>query len=192
MNRREVLASGFAFSMLAPAAVASHIVSAQHGRQHGLRYFVADGENPHAFAAARAAASKGVAVILAGADVTPLYTALNELWRNAPGAVAGVTTAATAFVLERLALHHNLRIAYRGIHRGRNGSTLTSALLGPPPLHGRIQQAPAGAFAANLGGTLVDSMRSGGERTHGLRALAPPHGGDRAALVSWLFVPTRV
>jgi len=114
INRREVLASGFALSLLAPGTAASRIVSVQHGQRTALHCFVADGRDATALAAADAVSARGAAVILAGADLTPLYAALDELWRNAPAPVAGVTTTSTAFALERLALHHGLRIAYRG------------------------------------------------------------------------------
>ena len=112
--------------------------------------------------------------MLASADLTPLYAALDELWRNAPEAVAGVTKTSTAFALERLALHHGLGIAYRGIHRGGNMGTPTSELLGPPRVLRRIERAPAASFAASLGAALVDYARTAGKRPQGLPALAPP------------------
>jgi hypothetical protein len=117
MNRREVLASGFALSLLAPCIAMSRVAPERRGQRQALRYFVAEGRDATAFAAAEAAAAQGAAVILAGTDLTPLYFALDDLWQKAPVAVAGVTTVGTAFALERLALDHGLRVAYRGERR---------------------------------------------------------------------------
>jgi len=129
INRREVLASGFALSLLAPGAAASRIVSGERGQRAVLHCFVADGRDATALAAADAAAARGAAVVLTGADLTPLYAALDALWRDAPCAVAGVTTTSTAFALERLALHHGLRVAHRG--KAHDAGWLRAALERP-------------------------------------------------------------
>lgn len=123
LNRRELLASGFALSLLGIAT--SRFAPPRRGQRQGLRYFVAESRDATALAAGEEAAAQGAAVILAGIDVTAIYVALDDLWRKAPDAVAGMTTASTAFVLERLALHHGLRLAYRGEHR--NPSWLETA-----------------------------------------------------------------
>lgn len=164
INRREVIASGFALSLLAPGTATSRFVAGQRGQPAALHHFVADGFDAAALAAAEAAASQGAAVMLTGADLTPVYNALDDVWRRALSPVAGVTTTSTAFVLERLALHHHLRVAYRGG-------------IDPDP---------------SVGGALVDRLHAALERPRHLPALAPPRSAhDRDTLVSWLFAPRR-
>jgi hypothetical protein len=51
-------------------------------------------------------------------DVTQVwYSELDPLWRQRAVPVAGLTTYAPLFVLERLAWDHRMRVVWRGVHR---------------------------------------------------------------------------
>lgn len=202
INRRELVASGFAVAVFGTAGAAGTAAvtgtagavrgAAQRAPAGGATRFVADERSAHARAAGRAAALSGAVVLSTGSDVTSLYGALDATWRAAPVATGGMTTASALFVIERLAFDRGLRIEYRALHRGA-GQHAAAERLGPAALLRRIGAAPGRDFAAHVGRVLVEwpkTTAARDERRTAFRALAPPSAADDGALLaSWLFVP---
>ena len=69
---------------------------------------------------ARSSDSRGVATRAIAGDVTSLwYSELHSLWTQRPVAIAGLTTYAPLFCLERLAWDHGMRVLHRQAHDAR-------------------------------------------------------------------------
>src|SRR5690606_33719600 len=192
INRREVIASGLAASVLA-AAAPSLAGSAGMSSARAVRLFVADSRIPESAVAARAAELRGAAIGAVPGDVTRLYESLDLAWRRAPFAVAGLTTKSTLFVIERLAWERGLRTAYRGIHRRRRDGKFEHALAGSSALLDRIGLGTepgdlgiASAWVAAVGRALAEWTA---DRPDHRPAMAQTLPGEPEAAASWLLVP---
>jgi hypothetical protein len=189
INRREVIASGLAVSILARTSAAG--LSTREPSAESLRVpcFVADERFSEACEAARAAAAGGVASTMTlGADVTAMYESLDQAWRTAKFAVSGMTTSAALFVLERLAWDHGLRTAYRGIHRVMSERRVRHDLFGSTERLRSINN-ESGSWAARVGQTLArwNPREAIATQPVLLSQLLPS--ADRTMLVSWLLTP---
>lgn len=189
INRRDVIASGLAVSLLARSSAASIAGAAPAAGTATVQRFVADVRFPEARAAARAAGNRGAAIQSLAEDVTPLYESLAAAWRSAPFALAGLTTKNAFFVIERLAWERGLRTVYRGIHLRDADDRFRHELLGSPAWVGRVgfDEAPE-AWAAVLGHELAVWSPEPVERPAVTSSQALP-GADRTTLASWLLVP---
>lgn len=191
INRREVIASGFAVSILARASAAS--LSVPESSEGWLRvpYFVADERFSEAREAARAAAAGGgLSTMTLAADVTAVYESLDRAWRSAQFAVSGMTTSAALFVLERLAWERGLRTAYRGIHHVTSGRPVRHELFGSTERLRGLRSEP-GPWGIGVGRTLAWWSRGEATGTEtGLFSQLLPRA-DRTMLVSWLLTPKR-
>jgi hypothetical protein len=191
INRREIMASGLAVTLLARTSAAAIPTTATGS---GRFIFVADESLAEARAAARSARALGAATRFMATDVTPVYLWLDETLRKAPAAVAGLSTWHAPFLLERLGWDRGLRTIYRGIHRRTGGSSPAHELSGSPAIVERIRGIVAGDgiggrhWAASLGRALAATSPGDVDDRHVLGAQRPP-GLDDAALVSWLLVP---
>jgi hypothetical protein len=69
---------------------------------------------------ARTSAAQGVATRAITSDVTSIwFHELQPLWKLQPVAIAGLTTYAPLFCLERLAWDHGMRLLHRDQHEAR-------------------------------------------------------------------------
>jgi hypothetical protein len=74
-------------------------------------------------------------------DVTALwYHELAPRWRNKPMTIAGLTSAGTLFVLERLAWEAGLRVVYRAEHWQIDERTMCHKVTGPIAMRSRAQR----------------------------------------------------
>ena len=189
VNRREVVVSGLAVSILARTSAASLSSSDSSSTEWlPVQYFVADERFREAREASRAAARSGTALMTFSADVTALYESLDLAWRSARFAVSGMTTPAGLFVLERLAWDRGLRTGYRGVHRFTSGGSVRHELFGSSELLRRVggERRP---WASGVGRALA--WWSPGEATPNATALLSQMlpSADGATLVSWLLTP---
>jgi hypothetical protein len=113
INRREVIASGIAVSLVAQSSAARLAGLAADDGARPVLHFLADAGLTEARAAADAAAAGGASIVWLGNDLTPVYEWLDLALRPAPFAIAGMTSAHEFFVLERLAWDRNLRTVER-------------------------------------------------------------------------------
>jgi hypothetical protein len=190
INRRELIVSGLAVSVLARASSAAALSSpaAAPSDRLPVRYFVADERFREALETSRAAAGSGTAILTFSADVTGLYESLDLAWRSARFAVSGMTTPGALFVLERLAWDHGFRTAYRGIHRSTNEGSVRHELFGSSELLRRMS-GEGGPWASQVGRALASWRRAESTCNEPLLLSQLLPTADRATLVSWLLTP---
>ena len=112
-DRRTVLKAGLAGSIIPLGAVASAAAAAQPLKIHRAVY---DSRFRAGRAFAAAARTRGWTALAIEGDVTDLwYHHLDLHWREGPAPIAGVTTANSLFVLERLAWDAGLRVTSRTV-----------------------------------------------------------------------------
>jgi hypothetical protein len=100
-----------------------------------LERFVFDARFAEAADAARHVADFGVELAPIAGDLTELwYSEFDLRWKEAPMALAGVTTHEGLFVLETLAMDHRMRVVYRGEHRVVHNDSIEHKLAGPAPM----------------------------------------------------------
>lgn len=135
-------------------------------------------------------------------DVTPVwYTQLDPVWRHAPIAVGGVTTAGALFCLEHLAWEHGMRVVYRGTHRDLIGGGGTEHLLESCSNGRALLRATPSGFGlwpvqiASLITRMANPSRAfGSPLDHRSRVTcrtyrAELQSGNGLELTSWLIVP---
>jgi len=188
INRREIMVSGMAVTLLSRSATAAIPTADGVTRPTGRSVFIADLRNPAGRAAAGAAAALGASVRALEDDVTPIYQWLDLSLRTAPLTVAGLATANACFAIERLAWDRGLRTIYRGVHRPRDGRSMTHRLAGAPAIVERIGTMDSRAWAAQLGRAVAAARPGPGDLRHVVTAQWVPRS-DEPGLVSWLLAP---
>ena len=116
LDRRRFIETGIAGSL----ATAFGIGALPQARGAPLQLYAAvcDERFAQSLQFVRALAARGVPSRIIREDVTELwYAELYPRWCRAPAAIAGLTTYAPHFCLERLAWDHGMRVIYRGAHR---------------------------------------------------------------------------
>lgn len=190
ISRREALAAGLTAPLLALPIAATSATRSERRAARGAPLFVADDRFVEARAAARAASKRGATIHTVSDDLTPLYDRLDRIWREHPFAVAGLTTATTFFVIERLAADRGLKTVHRLAHRqridGRLGHSPDGRADSPAARH---TTATTAVSPDALGTALVEAGFSAAERRR-ITPLAAP-GRDGRTLTSWLVVPSR-
>ncbi|MDX1561374.1 MAG: hypothetical protein R3305_00515 [Gammaproteobacteria bacterium] len=181
INRREVLASGLAASLLARSAAAATDAREARATRYAPTVFIGDERFADARAAVRAAAAHGATVRWLGNDVTPIYEELDLALRAERFAVAGLTTAQTSFVIERLGWDRDLRTVYRGRHTG------THAFEGHSTLIELIGGSNRRTWAQAVGRTLAEEPGRPAKDNELVTSPTLPR--SEAGLVSWLLVP---
>ncbi len=134
INRREIMASGLALTMLGRRSAAQAGTSGQESAAGAVPVFIADARFAQARAAARTAAARGAAIRFTNGDITPVYEYLDLALRETTFAISGLTSQNALFVLERLGWDRGLRTRVR-IGSGREGdwaAALISILDGAP------------------------------------------------------------
>lgn len=188
INRREIMASGIAVTVLGPASRASGAAHSAAIGGAGPSVFIADAHVPAARAAARAAHSLGVPSRALAADVTPVYAWLDLALRAAPVTIAGCTTPQALFALERLAWDRGLRTVYRGVHRHQGKAAPADEFLGSPAIVGRIRRIDDRDWGAGLARVLATAAPGPADGRHIVTSQWLPQAHDRV-LVSWLLAP---
>ncbi len=119
-----------------------------------LERFIFDVRFAEADAIAKAIEQRGVALSRVADDLMTLwYDELDLAWREKPMALAGVTLADAAFVLETFALDRGMHVVYRGEHGLVENGRIAHRLAGPSALIERLSPLTApweGALAAAL------------------------------------------
>lgn len=166
-SRRRFIQSGIAVSAIASPvlSVLPSIARATGVAALRLDCFVFDNRFAEAVELARHAAHLGIPLAETSGDLTDLwYDRLDLQWKDAPAALAGITTRRGLFVLETLAADHGMRVAYRGEHGVAQGAYIAHRLFGPEPLIAQARSSPDGGvfgsartFAA-LGEQLARAM----------------------------------
>jgi hypothetical protein len=109
--------------------------------------------------AAGGAPSRAGTVAIDG-DITGLW--LHDLrlhWSAGGGAIAGMTSARSAFCLEQLARDHWRRALIRIEHSNLDPTTVTHRITAPEPMMGRMQSVlAAGDWPSRLPATLTDGL----------------------------------
>jgi len=115
INRREVLVSGIALSVLAQQSSANTIAAPRNTADRLVSRLIADERFRAARNAAHSAAANGISVHWLAEDVTPVYESLDLAWKSTSFAIAGLTTPNALFVIERLAWDRGLRTIRQNI-----------------------------------------------------------------------------
>lgn len=132
-TRRTILKTGIAVpaASLVGAALAPRVGHAG-GDSLELERFVYDARFAEAFDIAQQVGRFDVLLSPVADDLMSLwYDELDVLWRETPRALAGVTMAEAAFVLETLAIDRGMRVVYRGEHSLVEDGQITHKLRGP-------------------------------------------------------------
>ena len=188
INRREVLASGIAATLLGGASAAAVRSGARVEARAGPSVFVADQRIPASRAAANAAETLGSIVQPLTADVTPVYEWLDLKLRDTSAPVAGLTTPHALFPIERLAWDRGLRTIYRGIHGRVDDGHRTHELAGSPEIIGALETVGDRHWFEVLGRVLAAAASQRLDDRHLVTEQWLPPSDDRR-IVSWLLVP---
>ena len=148
IDRRTFIASSLAVpaaSWAAPLVTPfGHAVAAEADLL-ALDRFVFDARFAEASDVAAQIEGLGVSLAPFAGDLTELwYEELDLHWKQAPMALAGVTTQEGLFVLETLALDRGMRVVFRGEHGVAREGKVTHTLSGPAALLAQISPLPAG------------------------------------------------
>jgi len=184
INRRELVASGVAATLLTQVSLAS----VRAGSEGAPSVFVSDDRKPEARAAAREAATLGVDTLPLGTDVTAVYEWLDLSLRQSPLTVAGLTTPHALFVIERLAWDRDLRTVYRGLHQRVRGRLSSLKLVGSPDIAESVRSIDNGNFGRDLGRILARATPGPSDHAFLVTSQHVPRQND-TALASWLLAP---
>jgi hypothetical protein len=128
-----------------------------------------------------------------GGDITDVWTRhLADEWRKEPVTIAGLTTYAPLFCLERFGWDHGLRVTFRGEHRLHPDGTIGHQLSGPVPMlraFAAVAARPEG-YGVCLAGVIGRcSQRSMPASTASM--VTPAAAADRGSerLYSWVIAP---
>jgi hypothetical protein len=184
INRRELMASGVAATLLAPLSLAS----VRAGSQGACSVFVSDERIPEAMAAAHESETLGATTLPLGTDVTAIYEWLDLSLREAPKGVAGLTTSNALFVIERLAWDRGLRTVYRGMHQRVLGRLSSLELVGAPNVCASVRSIAGAHFGRDLGLILAGVRPGPSDYPYVVTSQHVPRPDD-TAFVSWLLAP---
>ena len=140
IDRRRFLETGTLLSLgsLIPEAARPGTLPAR--RCPGLACAVVDARYEPSRAFAGELQRAAVTVHPMAGDVTQVwYEHLQPLWRASCIAVAGFTSYATLFCLERLGWDHGLRMVYRGVHASAADHRLEHRIAASAPLRQRLR-----------------------------------------------------
>lgn len=190
INRREFLGAGAAFAVLVglPWKAAG---TASPPAVEGVAE-VSHGEG-RAFAAA--CGDRGLATRETGADPSVLVQEIAVALAQRPVALVGLTTTATALLVEAVARDHGLVLTYRGRHERAAGGVLRHSLAGDREtvrcLASRLSSSASAwpqAFSQDLARLLVPPSVP---TQIAIEFPAVPPSGTPGPLVSWALVPWR-
>ena len=121
--------AGTAFQRWTPSVAAS----AGHAGSHLPLYATIYERGIETSAAFGAAAGRlGLSTHSIDSDITDLWTGhLADQWRKEPMAIAGLTTYAPLFCLERFGWDYGMRVLFRGEHRLQSDGSIAHQLSGP-------------------------------------------------------------
>lgn len=199
VTRRKVIVAAMASPFVAPWAASfpaapvarTDGAGAARGREQRVTIFVADGHHPEARIAARAAAGFGAQPHIVLDDITAVYESLDLALRQAPFAVAGLTTPNALFVLERLAWERGLRTLFRGEHRLLGPGRVVHDWDGPRGIVARMPSRATVNWAATVGEALATWPAGRMRKPDAVGFGGRPPTADPTVLISWLFVPNR-
>lgn len=191
-TRREFIGNGIAAALLAGMGYTPRAAARGSGAVPLYKAIFDERFHDSVFFAEEIA-SLGVPVHAIRGDITALwFDDLDLRWRREPAAVAGLTTEAALFCLERLAWDHRLRVVFRAEHALKSSDCIehTVACAGETLEQVRDLEkintgwwAPVAHIVAGAPGRLPDSMH---------RLQTPVSGADAADfLVSWVIAPVR-
>ena len=145
-NRRQFIQSGIALSAVSSGILSS--VSASAAADSALLKldrFVFDTRFAEAFAIAQRMETLGVKLSPFAGDLMDLwYGELDQSWKRAPMALGGVTTEDSLFILNTLAMDHQMSVVYRGEHSIVDDAQMVHKLAGPTAVINAIRQADMG------------------------------------------------
>jgi len=190
-NRREILQVGAAMA-LPLSAHADWITDVHATTGVPLDTVVYDSRFPAARHFGAQSRSLGHRTREFSGDMTSVwYDDLYHRWRQAPAAIAGMTTAGALFCFEQLALDHRMRPVFRAEHRVVGDGSVAHRMTGPAALlslavHSVAAEADLGRSLAAL---VTQCPGTGPASSAEFRST----GGDMAedtVLYSWVIAPS--
>ena len=123
-------------------------------------------------------------------DLTDLwYNDFDLRWKQAPMALAGMTTRGGLFVLETLAADHRMLVVYRGTHEASQDGGVRHVLSGPAPLIARATAHSTAPFWERLGRAMNECPPDGRRVTELTLTTSAEHMAGGEPLFSWLIAP---
>lgn len=141
---------------------------------------------------AAAARRLGLPVFGIDGDITPVWSQLQALWRDAPAAIGGLTTFTPLMLLEQSGRDHGLRVMFRAEHRGAADGGTAHALSGPREVlraFGLAAERGTDFGACSARAMLRCPASADGKATATLRTPTPTHGVNDRTLYSWVLAP---
>jgi hypothetical protein len=156
-----------------------------------LERFVFDNRFAAAVELARHVADHGIPLAETSGDLSDLwYHELDLRWKQAPMALAGMTTRGGLFVLETLAADHRMGVVYRGTHSVSQEGRAAHVLSGPARLVARAAANPGTPFWEHLGRIMTECPQDERRLTDvTLTTGAAQAQGREESLYSWIIAP---
>jgi hypothetical protein len=155
-----------------------------------IERFVFDGRFVAAVELARHAARHGMPLAETSGDLTDLwYNDFDLRWKQAPMALAGMTTRGGLFVLETLAADHDMRVVYRGTHHASRDGRVRHVLSGPARLIARATAHSTVPFWERLGRAMHECPPDGRRMTERTLTTSAEGMAGGEPLFSWLIAP---
>ena len=192
-SRRQFIQSGLALSAVSLTGIPAFAPRAGEPHVPSLRIerFVFDARFAAAVELARHAARHGMPLAETSGDLTDLwYHDFDPRWKQAPMALAGMTTRGGLFVLETLAADHRMLVVYQGAHQVEQDGRVRHVLSGPAPLIARATESQSTSFWERLAKAVSECPPDGrrvSELTLTTAAECVREGEE--PLFSWLIAP---
>jgi hypothetical protein len=191
-SRRQFIQSGLALSAVSLTGIPTFTTRADEFDVPSCRIerFVFDTRFAAAVALARHAARHGVTLAETSGDLGDLwYNDLDLRWKQAPMALAGMTTRGGLFILETLAADHRMLVVYRGTHEASQEGGVRHVLSGPAPLVSRATAHSAAPFWERLGRAMHQCPPDGRRVTECTLTTSAEEMSASEPLFSWVIAP---
>ena len=191
-SRRQFIQSGLALSAVSLTGIPAFALRAGEPHVPSLRIerFVFDARFAAAVELARHAARHGMPLAETSGDLTDLwYNDFDLRWKQAPMALAGMTTRGGLFVLETLAADHRMLVVYRGTHESSQDGGVRHVLSGPARLIARATAHSTAPFWERLGRAMNECPPDGRRLTERTLTTSAEGMASSEPLFSWLIAP---
>jgi hypothetical protein len=191
-NRRQFIQGGASLSAASGIALAGVPRRARAAQQASvsLAGFVYDSRFADAREIARHAGRHGATLWEISGDLFDLWSDhLDPLWREAPAAIAGVTTEPDLFVIEDMAADRRMKVVYRGEHGVTVRGAVSHRLAGPEALFAKTALAQNPDLWAPLLGRAMVEVPAGPAPAATLDLKSPALSARREPLYSWVIAP---
>jgi hypothetical protein len=191
-TRRQFIQSGLALSAVPLTGISALSLRGGETEVASLRIerFVFDNRFAAAVELARYAAQHDIPLAETSGDLTDLwYNDFDRRWKQAPMALAGMTTRGGLFVLETLAADHRMLVVYRGTHQASQDGGARHVLSGPAPLIARATRHSTARFWERLGQAMNECPPDGRQVAERTLTTSAVHMAGGEPLFSWLIAP---